>query len=147
MCPSSSINRFPLIRSILNKSCVTITSVVLDSLFIVNNRSSISAAVVGSKPATGSSQSNIFGFSDQDFERICSSKLNKFTDPFQTLGVLKDTPIEEIKKKWKILAMKHHPDRLISQGLPQDLIETNTFNATSISQEDYKTESFSYEKS
>ena len=28
-----------------------------------------------------------------------------------------------------------------------DLIETNTFNATSISQEDYKTESFSYEKS
>ena len=76
--------------------------------------------------------SNIFGFSDQDFDRICSSKLNKFTDPYQTLGVLKDTPLEEIKKKWKILAMKHHPDRLISQGIPQDLIEKNTYRLKEI---------------
>ena len=76
--------------------------------------------------------SNIFGFSDQDFERICSSKLNKNTDPYQTLGVLKDTPLEEIKKKWKILAMKHHPDRLISQGIPQDLIEKNTYRLKEI---------------
>ena len=75
---------------------------------------------------------NIFGFSDQDFERICSSKLNKYTDPYQTLGVLKDTPLEEIKKKWKILAMKHHPDRLISQGIPQDLIEKNTYRLKEI---------------
>ena len=76
--------------------------------------------------------SNIFGFSDPDFERICSSKLNKYTDPYQTLGVLKDTPLEEIKKKWKILAMKHHPDRLISQGIPQDLIEKNTYRLKEI---------------
>ena len=76
--------------------------------------------------------SNIFGFSDQDFERICSSKLNKFTDPYQTLGVLKDTPLEEIKKKWKILAIKYHPDRLISQGIPQDLIEKNTYRLKEI---------------
>ena len=75
---------------------------------------------------------NIFGFSDQDFERICSSKLNKYTDPYQTLGVLKDTPLEEIKKKWKILAIKHHPDRLISQGIPQDLIEKNTYRLKEI---------------
>jgi DnaJ like chaperone protein len=76
--------------------------------------------------------SNIFGFSDEDFDRICSSKLNKFTDPYQTLGVLKDTPLEKIKKKWKILAMKHHPDRLISQGIPQDLIEKNTYRLKEI---------------
>ncbi len=76
--------------------------------------------------------SNIFGFSDKDFERICSSKLNKYTDPYETLGVLKGTPLEEIKKKWKILAMKHHPDRLISQGIPEDLIETNTYRLKEI---------------
>ena len=76
--------------------------------------------------------SNIFGFSDKDFERICSSKLNKYTDPYETLGVLKDTPLEEIKKQWKILAMKHHPDRLISQGIPEDLIETNTYRLKEI---------------
>ena len=76
--------------------------------------------------------SNIFGFSEQDFERICSSKLDKNIDPYQTLGVLKDTPLEEIKNKWKTLAMKHHPDRLIAQGIPQDIIETNTYRLKEI---------------
>ena len=76
--------------------------------------------------------SNIFGFSDQDFERICSSKLNSYIDPYQTLGVSKDTPLEEIKKKWKTLAMNHHPDRLIAQGIPQDIVETNTYRLKEI---------------
>ena len=76
--------------------------------------------------------SNIFGFSKEDFERICSSKLDKHIDPYQTLGVLKDTPLEEIKNKWKTLAMKHHPDRLIAQGIPQDIIETNTYRLKEI---------------
>ena len=76
--------------------------------------------------------SNIFGFSEQDFERICSSKLDKHIDPYQTLGVLKDAPLEEIKNKWKTLAMKHHPDRLIAQGIPQDIIENNTYRLKEI---------------
>ena len=76
--------------------------------------------------------SNIFGFSEQDFERICSSTINKVTDPYQTLGVSKDTPLEEIKNKWKKLAIKHHPDRLIAQGIPQDIIETNTYRLKEI---------------
>ena len=76
--------------------------------------------------------SNIFGFSDQDFERICSSKLNKHIDPYQTLGVSKDTPLEKVKNRWKKLAMKHHPDRLIAQGIPQDIIETNTYRLKEI---------------
>ena len=76
--------------------------------------------------------SNIFGFSEQDFERICSSKLDKHIDPYQTLGVLKDAPLEEIKNRWKTLAMKHHPDRLIAQGIPQDIIETNTYRLKEI---------------
>ena len=76
--------------------------------------------------------SNIFGFSEQDFERICSSKLDKYIDPYQTLGVSKDAPIEEIKNKWKTLAIKHHPDRLIAQGIPQDIIETNTYRLKEI---------------
>ena len=76
--------------------------------------------------------SNIFGFTEQDFERICSSKLDKHIDPYQTLGVLKDAPLEEIKNKWKTLAMKHHPDRLIAQGMPQDIIENNTYRLKEI---------------
>ena len=76
--------------------------------------------------------SNIFGFSEQDFERICSSKPDKHIDPYQTLGVLKDAPLEEIKRRWKMLAMKHHPDRLNAQGIPQDIIETNTYRLKEI---------------
>ena len=76
--------------------------------------------------------SNIFGFSHQDFERICSSKLDKYIDPYQMLGVSKDTPLEEIKNKWKTLAMKYHPDRLIAQGIPQDIVETNTYRLKEI---------------
>jgi len=76
--------------------------------------------------------SNIFGFSEQDFERICSSKLDMHIDPYQTLGVSKDAPLEDIKNKWKTLAIKHHPDRLIAQGIPQDIIETNTYRLKEI---------------
>ena len=60
------------------------------------------------------------------------SKLNEFADPYQTLGVSQNTPMEEIKKKWKKLVIKHHPDRLISQGIPQDLIENNTYRLKEI---------------
>ena len=52
-----------------------------------------------------------FGFSDQDFERICYTKLNNYMDPYQTLGVSKDAQLEDIKNRWKTLAMKHHPDK------------------------------------
>ena len=68
----------------------------------------------------------IFGFSIEKFERIYSSCLGKNSDPYQILGVTRDTPILEIKNKWKILATNHHPDKLIAQGLPIDFIEKTT---------------------
>ena len=69
---------------------------------------------------------NIFGFSEEDFERIYSSKSGVSSDPYQILGVSRDASIEEIKQKWKQLAINHHPDRLISQGIPEDLIHKST---------------------
>ncbi len=69
---------------------------------------------------------NIFGFSEEDFERIYSSKSGVSFDPYQILGVSRDASINEIKQKWKQLAINHHPDRLISQGIPEDLIHKST---------------------
>ena len=69
---------------------------------------------------------NIFGFSKEDFERIYSSKSGVSTDPYQILGVSRDASVNEIKQKWKQLAINHHPDRLISQGIPEDLIHKST---------------------
>ena len=69
---------------------------------------------------------NIFGFSEEDFERIYSSKSGVSSDPYQILGVSREASINEIKQKWKQLAINHHPDRLISQGIPEDLIHKST---------------------
>ena len=69
---------------------------------------------------------DIFGFSNEDFERIYSSQSGIYSDPYQILGVSQNTPTEEIKQKWKQLAINHHPDRLISQGIPEDLIQKST---------------------
>jgi DnaJ like chaperone protein len=68
----------------------------------------------------------IFGFSIEKFERIYSSNLGEISDPYQILGVTRNTPIVEIKKRWKLLASNHHPDKLIAQGLPIDFIEKST---------------------
>ena len=68
----------------------------------------------------------IFGFSIEKFERIYSSNLGEISDPYQILGVSRNTPIVEIKNRWKMLASNHHPDKLIAQGLPIDFIEKST---------------------
>ena len=60
--------------------------------------------------------STIFGFTDEDFNRIYSSNTYETLTPYQVLGVAKSTPLEEIKKKWKKLAISHHPDNLVSKG-------------------------------
>ena len=69
---------------------------------------------------------NIFGFSEEDFERIYSSKSGVSSDPYQILGISRDASIDEIKQKWKQLAINHHPDRLISPGITEDLIHKST---------------------
>ena len=66
------------------------------------------------------------GETNEDFERIYSSKSGIYSDPYQILGVSQNAPTEEIKQKWKQLAINHHPDRLISQGIPEDLIQKST---------------------
>ena len=68
----------------------------------------------------------IFGFLENDFERIYSSNMGNHINPYQVLGVSENTPIKNIKIKWKILAMNHHPDRLIAKGMPEDFIEKST---------------------
>ena len=76
--------------------------------------------------------SEIFGFSNENFERIISYKIKDPSNPYKILGVSENTPISDVKKIWKKLATKHHPDLLISQGMPRELIKQNTQRLTEI---------------
>ena len=66
----------------------------------------------------------IFQFDERDFDRIFSSHLGSDdADPYQILGVDRDAEDSEIKKAYRDLMRENHPDRLMAQGLPQEMID------------------------
>lgn len=73
----------------------------------------------------------LFGFSEEDFMRIAArsgvslpgqGRADGSNNPFNILGIPETATATEIKKTYRALIRKHHPDKLISQGLPQELI-------------------------
>ena len=47
-------------------------------------------------------------------------------DAYATLGVSPDTPEAEIKRHYRRLMSRHHPDKLASQGLPEEMMRAAT---------------------
>lgn len=43
-------------------------------------------------------------------------------NPYTVLGVSKDTPLPEIRKAYRRLMSQHHPDKLVSKGLPEEMV-------------------------
>jgi len=68
--------------------------------------------------------SKSFKFSEKDFQRIFQTNINnKEADPYKVLGVSRDDDDDKIRKKWIKLNKEHHPDNLISKGMPKEFIE------------------------
>ena len=66
----------------------------------------------------------IFGLSDSQFEGIKESR--KSSDKLNTYVVLGCDPNDDfvtIRKKYLLLSKEHHPDVLVSKGVPQEVIE------------------------
>ena len=66
----------------------------------------------------------IFGLSDSQFEGIKESR--KSSDKLNPYVVLGCDPIDDfttIRKKYLLLSKEHHPDILVSKGVPQEVIE------------------------
>ena len=53
-------------------------------------------------------------------------------EAYKALGVTKDNTDQEIKRAYRKLISQYHPDKLIGQGLPEDMIAMATEQAKEI---------------
>ena len=66
----------------------------------------------------------IFGLSDSQFEGIKESrKSSDKLNPYVVLGCDPNDDFTTIRKKYLLLSKEHHPDVLVSKGVPQEVIE------------------------
>jgi DnaJ like chaperone protein len=69
----------------------------------------------------------IFGFDDHDFERVRAEHLGPDKgDPYEILGVVRQSTDVEIKAVYRKLVREHHPDRLIAKGMPKEFVDVAT---------------------
>ena len=65
----------------------------------------------------------IFGFTSAEFSRIKASHMaSEIDDPWLILGINAGSSIEIAQKAWKDLAAQNHPDKLIANGVPKELL-------------------------
>ncbi len=65
----------------------------------------------------------IFKLDDEHFAQIEARHIHPDgMDPFAVLGVTKNTPFDEIKRRYRELAKKSHPDNLRARGVPDEFM-------------------------
>jgi len=66
----------------------------------------------------------IFGLSESQFEGIKESrKSSNKLNPYIVLGCNPNDDFAAIRKKYLLLSKEHHPDVLVSKGVPKEVIE------------------------
>ncbi|MCG8508785.1 MAG: TerB family tellurite resistance protein, partial [Rhodospirillales bacterium] len=73
----------------------------------------------------------IFGFDRRNFERIAASfgaggapgRVETGPNPYEVLGVGPQATDAEVKRTYRDLIRKYHPDALMAQGMPQEFID------------------------
>jgi DnaJ like chaperone protein len=67
---------------------------------------------------------NIFNLNDSQFDGIKESrKSSDKLDPYVVLGCDPSDDFVAIRKKYLKLSKEHHPDVLVSKGVPKEVIE------------------------
>ena len=78
----------------------------------------------------------IFGFGADDFARIAARSgiryqsrekpQNPLSESYAILGLSETSSAEETKTAYRALIRKHHPDKLMAQGMPPEFVATAT---------------------
>jgi len=61
-----------------------------------------------------------------------ASSANALDDAYKALGVSKDSTDQEIKRAYRKLMSQYHPDKLMGQGVPEDMIAVATEQAQEV---------------
>lgn len=65
-----------------------------------------------------------FGFTTYEYQRLMAYFQTDDPDQiYKILGVERNSSISEIKKAYRKLVKEHHPDKLMSQGVPEHVVE------------------------
>ncbi len=91
-----------------------------------------------------------FGYSNAQFQQLLEMVLNQshfssgaggtgqtastngLADAYKAIGVMESNTDQEIKRAYRKLMSQYHPDKLIGQGLPEDMIAVATEKAKEI---------------
>lgn len=90
--------------------------------------------------------SSILGFSNSQFEnlllmsqannhksaRSAQSNTLSIDDAYAILACSPSSTIEQVKKAYRRLISQHHPDKLVSKGLPEEMIKIATIKTSEI---------------
>jgi DnaJ like chaperone protein len=75
---------------------------------------------------------SIFGFDEQDFERLIALHGDSGPSPFEILGVEPDIENDALRTHWRDLVRTHHPDRLMADGMPEEFVQAANEKLASI---------------
>lgn len=64
----------------------------------------------------------IFGFTATEFQSIRRCYVRDPDGPYETLGLAADATDAEIKRRYHELVKRHHPDALVSKGVPPEFL-------------------------
>jgi DnaJ like chaperone protein len=70
-------------------------------------------------------QTRFRGYQSRDYQPGRSGK-NDLDTAYAALGVTRDSTDAEIKRAYRKLMSENHPDKLIGQGVPEDMIKLAT---------------------
>ncbi|MCB9994294.1 MAG: TerB family tellurite resistance protein [Hyphomicrobiaceae bacterium] len=80
--------------------------------------------------------STIFAFSEKQFEQAAAQHMvsDDGLDPYLVLGVEPDMDNQAIKKAYRALVGELHPDRLVANGVPAELVTMATAKLAAINE-------------